>query len=223
MELYVFPPSINARKVLLVVEHTGIEVELRFIDLRGGEQNEPWYLALNPNGQMPTLVDDEFVLWESNAVMHYLAASSGSTLWPDGAQEQADVLRWMDWQGTTLVQIITPIMRSRLQLVGDGKTVRIQRIDPAGPRAEALGPVNDGDLEEAQAMFGRAARLLDAHLESKRHVAAGILTIADLALAATLSYHTEAQLPIADFGNLERWIGEIESLPAWQQAMSIEL
>ena len=74
IELYVFPPSPRAFKVMAVANHLGLDWTPRNIDLPKGEQKTPQYEALNPNMRMPTLKDGDYVLWESNAILQYLAA-----------------------------------------------------------------------------------------------------------------------------------------------------
>ena len=74
IELYVFPPSPRAFKVMAIANHLGIETTLRFVDLVKGEQKTPEYAALNPNMRMPTLKDGDYVLWESAAIAQYLAS-----------------------------------------------------------------------------------------------------------------------------------------------------
>ena len=75
-----------------------------------GLTRDPEYLALNPNGLVPTISDDGFVLWESNAIVRYLAARHGSgTMWPEDLREHADAERWMDWQLGTLWANMRPV------------------------------------------------------------------------------------------------------------------
>ena len=74
IELYVFPPSPRAFKVMAIARHLDIEYTLKVVDLRKGEQKSPEYAALNPNMRMPTLTDGDYVLWESNAIAQYLAS-----------------------------------------------------------------------------------------------------------------------------------------------------
>ena len=74
IELYVFPPSPRAFKVMAVATYLGIEPTLHALDLIKGDQKSPEYAALNPNMRMPTLKDGDYVLWESNAFMQYLAS-----------------------------------------------------------------------------------------------------------------------------------------------------
>ena len=98
MKLHVFPPSPRATKVMALANHLGLDCEIRVVNLFKGEQHQPGFAALNPNERMPVLEDDSFVLWESNAILQYLAAKKpGSGLWPSDAKGQADVLRWHSW------------------------------------------------------------------------------------------------------------------------------
>jgi glutathione S-transferase len=98
MKLYGFSFSDNTWKVRAVAAHLGIALDDQLVDLSRGEQRAPDYLALNPTGRTPTLVDGDFVLWESNAIMQYLASGKPNALWPDDARARADIARWQSWQ-----------------------------------------------------------------------------------------------------------------------------
>src|SRR5262245_63300815 len=99
MRLHVTPPSPRAFKVIAVVNHLGLEAELAMVDLVNGDQLKPAFVALNPNHRMPMLEDDNFVLWESNAIMQYLAAKRPDAgLWPSDPVRQADVSRGQCWE-----------------------------------------------------------------------------------------------------------------------------
>ena len=97
MKLFGFPPSPNVWKVLATAHHMGVPLELQIVDLTKGEQRKPEYLALNPTGRVPTLVDGDLVLWESSAIMQYLGSKCKTSLWPDGAKKRADIMRWQSW------------------------------------------------------------------------------------------------------------------------------
>src|SRR5437667_12573825 len=97
MKLYGFPPSPNTWKVRAVAAHLGLPLELELVDLTKGAQRTADYLALNPTGRTPTLVDGNFVLWESTAIMHYLAERKASMLFPNDARTRADIMRWQSW------------------------------------------------------------------------------------------------------------------------------
>ena len=99
MRLYLFPPSSRALGVVALKNHVALDCELRPIDLGRGDQRAPDYVTLNPNQKMPTLQDGGFVLWESNAILFYLASKRPErALWPEDVRGQADVMRWLAWQ-----------------------------------------------------------------------------------------------------------------------------
>jgi glutathione S-transferase len=98
IELYVFPPSPRAFKVLAVANHLEVPYEIRLVDFRTGAQKAPEYAALNPNRRMPTLKHGDYVLWESCAIQHYLAAQRPDAgLLPSEERGRLDVLRWQFW------------------------------------------------------------------------------------------------------------------------------
>src|SRR5262245_8645262 len=97
MKLYGFPASPNTWKVRAVAAHPGIGLDEQFVDLTKGAQRSPDYLALNPTGRTPTLVDGDFVLWEATAIMQYLAERKTSPLWPGDTRSRADITRWQSW------------------------------------------------------------------------------------------------------------------------------
>jgi glutathione S-transferase len=98
MEIYVFPPSPRAIKVMAVANHLGLDWTMRALDPRKGDHMTPDYAALNPNMRMPTFKDDDYVLWESNAIMQCLALKKPqSGLLPSEEKARLDVTRWQFW------------------------------------------------------------------------------------------------------------------------------
>src|SRR5262245_9415857 len=97
MKLFCFPGSPNTWKVRAASHQIGIPLELEIVDLTKGAQRKPEYLALNPTGRTPTLVDGDFILWESSAIMQYLGTKVRTPLWPDDAKARADIMRWQSW------------------------------------------------------------------------------------------------------------------------------
>ena len=94
--------SINVRKVRWTADLIGIDYETEDWGLPNRDPNVPEFLALNPNALVPVIVDDGFVLWESNAIMRYLAESRRSGLWPVAVQERGLVDQWLSWQVSEL-------------------------------------------------------------------------------------------------------------------------
>src|SRR5271169_1030692 len=98
MKLYGFPASPNTWKVRALASYLKVPLEFEFVDLTKGGSHTPAYLAINPTGRTPTLVDGDFKLWESNAIMQYLAGKTANSLWPNDTQKRADIARWQSWQ-----------------------------------------------------------------------------------------------------------------------------
>lgn len=94
--------SINVRKVLWAADEMGVGYEREDWGKPNRDPNVPEFLALNPNATVPVVIDDGFVLWESQPVMRYLASKHSSELWPAEVQERARVDQWMSWQSTEL-------------------------------------------------------------------------------------------------------------------------
>ena len=103
--------SVNVQKLLWCCDELGLPFERVDAGLQFGRVNDPDYRALNPNGQIPTLVDGSFVLWESNAILRYLAMQYGasSSLYPAAPQLRASIDRWLDWSLSTLAPAERPV------------------------------------------------------------------------------------------------------------------
>ena len=172
MKLYGFPPSPNTWKVRALAAHLGVPLELEFVDLSKGAQYAPAYLALNPTGRTPTLVDGDFKLWESNAILQYIAGKSANALWPNNARTRADIARWQFWQlahwGAEACQ---PLMFQRL----------VKKI-------LNLGPPDEAAIAKGIESFNKEAKMLDAHLAKQPYLVGKDVTIADFAVAAPLLY-----------------------------------
>jgi glutathione S-transferase len=201
MKLYGFPPSPNTWKVRAVAAHLGLPLELQFIDLTKGAQRTPDYLALSPSGRTPTLVDGDFVLWESAAIMQYIADKKPNTLWPNDPRTRADISRWMFWSlGHWGGECCQPLIFQRL----------VKKILNMG--APEAGPV-----DKATEAFNREAGMLDAHLGKHGYLVGGALTLADFSVAAPLFYSKEAELPVGKHAHLRDWFGRVSALPAWKE------
>jgi len=201
MKLYFHPMSGNSRRVLLVATHLEVPLERVEIDLPRGEQRGAPHLRRNPNGRVPVLEDDGFVLWESRAIMQYLADKTpGQTLLPTDARGRADVTRWLFWCAAHMAQANTVLVYERFVKAVTGR-------GPADPVEEARG----------EALFAQHASVLDAHLAGRTWVAQDRLTLADFSLAAGFALAGPARLPIGDYANLRAWLGRVQELDAWKR------
>ncbi|MEO7732176.1 MAG: glutathione S-transferase family protein [Kofleriaceae bacterium] len=204
MRLYRHPLSSCSRRAVLTVLELGIadRVELVTVDLAKGAQKDPAYLKLNPNGRVPTLDDDGFVLWESHAIMQYLAdGTPGQTLYPTERRARADVTRWMFWNAHHFSSGIAVLNRERMvkKLLGHG--------DP--------DPV---EVARGDALVRQFGGVLDAHLADHEWISGGRLSLADLSIAAELATMERAQLPVGEFANLTSWLARITGRDSWSKA-----
>lgn len=200
MKLYGFPLSPNTWKVRAVAAHLGLAVEDVLVDLAKGEQRLPAYLALNPSGRTPTLVDGDFVLWESTAIMHYLASQTPNALWPSAVRVQADILHWESWHLQHFSgSACTPLVFERF----------VKSFFNMGPPDAAV-------VAKATEGFHREAAVLERHLASRSYLVGDGPTLADFTIAASLVYAAQAEFPVADYPHLRAWSARILSLPAWR-------
>jgi glutathione S-transferase len=202
MKLYGFPLSPNTWKVRAVAAHLGVPLELEFIDLSKGAQYAPAYLALNPSGRTPTLVDGDFKLWESNAILQYVAGKSANALWPnDDAKKRADIARWQSWQlAHWSAEACQPLTFQRL----------VKKI-------LNLGPPDEAAVAKGTEAFNKEAKTLDAHLAKQPYLVGKDLTIADFAVAAPLHYAQRAEMPVSPYLHLRSWFDRVAALPCWRE------
>jgi glutathione S-transferase len=201
MKLYGFPPSPNTWKVRAVAAHLGLPLELELVDLTKGAQRAADYLALNPTGRTPTLVDGDFVLWESTAIMQYLAEQKPNTLLPNNPRSRADILRWECWQ------LAHWGGESCQPLIFQNLVKKIMNIGAPEPAA----------VDRGVECFNREARVLDTHLAKQPYLVGSGVTLADFSVAAPLFYAKEAALPVEPHKHLRDWFARVSALPAWRE------
>ena len=200
MRLFHNPLSSNARRVLLTAHMLGSPLEMIHVDLMdGGERKR--LAELNPNGIVPVLQDGEFILWESCAIMQYLAElAPGQELYPQDPRARADVNRWMFWAN----QHFFP-------------AIGVMTFEHIWKGVIGRGAADPPELERGEREVLRFATVLDDHLQGRTWVAGKAISLADLSLAPALSYIEPARLPLAPFKNIQRWFEQIEATQAWQQ------
>jgi glutathione S-transferase len=205
IELYVFPPSPRAFKVMAVANYLGLDWTLRLVDLPKGEQKAPQYAALNPNMRMPTLKDGDYVLWESNAICQYLAGKTPeSGLLPRDERARLDVTRWQFWD---LAHWDPACAVFAFEYVAKPLVLRTGEPDMAA-------------IAKGTEAFHRAAKVLDGQLAGKRFVTGEALTVADFSLGAPMKLAEMAHYPIEPYGEVKRWYATLSALPAWQKTLA---
>jgi glutathione S-transferase len=196
--------SVNVQKVVACANELGIRYERVDAGGKFGVVDTPAYLRLNPNGLVPVIEDGNFVLWESNAIVRYLARVYGAgTLWPDDAREGADADRWMDWQATAL----TPAMF--------GAFWNLVRVAP--------DKRNPAAVEESAAKTEALMAILDAHLGSRPYVAASRYTMGDIPVACAV--HRWLGLPLERVArpNVAAWMARITARPAYDGVLTLPI
>ncbi|WP_049623576.1 glutathione S-transferase family protein [Frateuria defendens] len=199
MKLY-YAETMNPRKTCAVAKYLGSPVEYVRVDLGKGEQFKPEFLADNPNGKVPLLVDGDLKLWESTAIMAHLAVQAGSDLWPVEPTRQVEVLRWLSWD-------IAHFSRH-------GGTLYFE--NHVKPHLN-LGEPNPAAVEEATKFYKRFATVLDVHLARHPYLVGDRLSIADFGAGTLLPWAKEAHLPVQGFTHIARWHERLMELPAWRE------
>ncbi len=192
------PNSINVQKVTWTVAELGLAHQRIDAGMTHGVVGEPWYGDKNPNRLVPTIDDDGLVLWESNAIVRYLAAKHApGGLMPSELAPRAQAEMWMDWQQTTLMTGLSPLF------------INLIRTPPAQRDPEAIKTGADNAVT--------AFALLDRHLKGRAFMVADRFTVADIpvGVAAYRWYALPIERP--DLPNLRAWYERLTTRPAFAQ------
>jgi glutathione S-transferase len=203
MNLYFHPAAPNCFKVVVTAKLLGIPLESQLVDLFKDEQRDASYLAINPNGIVPTLRDGKFVLWESNAIMQYLAAKQpANVLWPVDEQVRADISRWQCWELAHWTPAVSMYLRENMF-----------------KKLKNLGDPDPVEIKKGDEKFHPLARVLDAQLAQQDYLVGNALTLADISVGAFLMYANQARVPIEPYRHIRRWVSRMIAMPAWQQSL----
>jgi glutathione S-transferase/GST-like protein len=192
----------NGHKISIALEELGLPYTVRVVSLSRLEQREPWFLALNPNGRIPVIVDrdeDDFVVFESGAILVYLAEKTGR-LMPADPKGRSLVMQWLMFQ----MGGIGPMM---------GQANVFHRYFP-----EKIQPAIDRYQGEVRRLF----TVLDHRLSGNEYLA-GDYSIADIANWAWVRTHKWSGVPVEGLPQLERWIAQLAARPACQKGINVPL
>lgn len=195
--------SVNVQKVLWCLAELDLAYERIDAGMQFGKNDQPDYLAMNPNGRVPTLVDGDYVLWESNSVMRYLcmAYGGGSPIYPVEPKPRAGVDRWLDWSLSTLQPVDRPVFWALVRTPAEKRDMAVIQKDA-----------------DAEAMVWRIA---ETRLADQRFIEGDQFTIADIAIGAFarrwfgVEGVTKPQLP-----NLARWFSQLTTRPGFVRYLS---
>jgi glutathione S-transferase len=205
MKLYLFPPSGRVVGIIALKNYLGLDCELKPIDLGRGDQRATEYVSLNPHGKIPTLEEDGTVLWESNAILFYMASKRPDRgLWPWDLKGQADVLRWLFWESAHW----------------DAESVGMVAYEKGSKAVLGLGPPDPAFIARGEQNFSRFAAVLNDSLKGNTWLVGDRLTIADFSIGGLVPSAQRMALPIAGFPEICRWYEGLASLAAWREALA---
>ncbi|HWX30353.1 MAG TPA: glutathione S-transferase [Steroidobacteraceae bacterium] len=198
--------SVNVMKALWCLAELDIPYERIDAGMEHGKNNEPDYLTMNPNARVPTLVDGDYVLWESNSVMRYLcmAYGQGTPIYPSDPKSRAAVDRWLDWTLSTVQPVDRPVFWALVRTPKEKQDMAQIRKD-----IDAEAPV---------------WAIADRQLSTRRNMEGDQFTIADIAVglfARRWLGFTGIDKP--SFPHLERWYADIASRPSFARQLAVEL
>ena len=196
--------SVNVQKVVWAADELGIAYERIEAGGTFGKVTTPEYQAMNPNSLVPVIEDDGFVLWESNAIVRYLAALHGEgTLSPTNRRMRADADRWMDWQTTTFNPAIGPAFWQLIRTAPEKRDATV--------------------VETARASAENYLAVLDAHLASRDFVAGSAFTMGDIPLGCSVDRWMKLPLARESHPHVERWVQALRGRNGARQVVELSL
>ncbi|NET39201.1 MAG: glutathione S-transferase [Cyanothece sp. SIO1E1] len=196
--------TMNGWKPLIFLEEAEIEYKLTYIDFGKKEQKSEWYVKLNPNGRIPTIVDrgnDDFVVFESGAILWYLAEKYGKFL-PFGDKARLEALQWLMFQ----MAGIGPMM---------GQAMYFQRI------ATPKGNEDPYAIQRYGAESRRLLEVLDQRLAGRAYLLGDDFTIVDIATYPWARSYPWAKVSVEGLDHLQSWLDRIDARPATQKAVTM--
>lgn len=186
----------NVQKVIFFLEEVGLSYVREDYGRQFGNTTTDAYRKLNPNSKVPTLIDGDIVIWESNTILRYLAALHAPTLTGATPAEKTEVERWMDW-------LLASVNTAYVAVFKDAKK-------PAEERS--------ADFATQAADLVAAMKILDGHLAGREYVALGRFTLADVALAPIMKRCLGFPIERPEFPALTTWQAAIDERPAFAVA-----
>lgn len=196
MDLYQSNLSPNAKRVRVIAAELGIQLNFKNLDLMKGEGRTPEYLAKNPMGKVPTLVDGDLVLWESPAILVYLAQKHGKLIGKD-PRTLADQVKWLTWNASHFEQPALGVAFERMFKPMMGAEPNQAKIDSCLKDLERYAPV------------------LDKHLAGRTWIS-DEFSLVDIAIGTSVEMGLAGQVDFSAREHLTRWFGRVRERPSWQ-------
>jgi glutathione S-transferase len=195
MKIYGHAWSSNARRVQMLCEELQIPYSYETVDLMTGAQYTPEFQKLNPNSKVPVIDDDGFLLWESQAIMRYLADKHEAGAWyPTDSRERAVVEQWLDWNLARLSPECGKIMYN-LHFAGDKR--------------------NEHAIEDGRRWLLRILPVMETALKQQPYLCGSHATLADLAVATNIAYLEFCRHDLGPYPAIRRWYDAIKARPSF--------
>ncbi|MCJ8345131.1 glutathione S-transferase family protein [bacterium] len=204
MKLYVVNGSPMVRKVQALVNYLNLDVEIVEKNLMDGELKKEDYLSINPNGKVPALIDGDVILWESTAILQYLADKyDGEELFPKDLAKRYEIVKWQSWESISFNSHI-------------GKLSWESLVKPLF----ALGDPDQSIIDSSLEQIAISAPILEKQLEGKKFVIGDQLTLADFSIAAlsAMIRSKNSLFPLEDYPNIKRWLSNLDEVEAWEKS-----
>ena len=187
LKIYGSDLSAPANKVRFVANALGLKYEYIKVNLRAGEHQKPEYKAVHPANKIPAIEDDGFCLFESNAIIRYLADKNKSSLYPKDIKERAVVEQWMDFGSMHVGAALAKVVYNRLFAPIRGV------------------PVDEASLKEGLGFLDRFLPVVDEQLGKSKYLAGNAITLADINLLALMDPCEAANIDISKYKNIIKW------------------
>jgi glutathione S-transferase len=189
--------SINVQKVLWALAELAVPYERVDAGLAFGVVGDPFYVKMNPNSRVPTIDDDGFVLWESNAIVRYLAGKHGAgSLYPLDPRQRADSDRWMDWIANHITAVITPVFWGLIR---------------TPPEQRDMASITENAEKVAQQF-----RVLEQGLDGKSYVAGDTFTMGDIVVGVNVYRWFNLDVKRPSLPRIEAYFERLKQRPPFQ-------
>ena len=194
--------SSNLKKVTWLCEEIALPYERIDAGMSHGVVNTPEYKKLNPNSLVPTIEDEGFILWESNAIVRYLAAKhAAGTIWPTDPKVRADADRWMDWCTSMLWPTFRPVFMNLVRTPADKRNMK--------------------EVEEGGKKTAEVLARLDGALAGRKFVAGDSLTMGDIAFGPVAYLVQNVAWERPKLANYDDWYARLSERPAFKKVVAL--
>jgi glutathione S-transferase len=202
MKLYGHNFSFNSNKIQFVANYLGLNYEFQTVDLAAGEQRQEWFVKLNPIGKIPVLVDGDYNLAESNAIIRYLAEKNNSALYPSDLKKRSTVNQWMDFGSIHMGMAVGKILFNTFIY----KMVNV--------------PKDETSLNDGRTFLTNYLKVIDAQLKQGQYICGNELSLADFTILAVLDPCESVGFDLSPYANVVAWRTKLQAKDFYKKVFS---